>query len=180
MARLRSVFISPVFRKPYTAVGEGGLGSAALFEKYCWKFIRASWRVLGDSFYCIYDAFSCNINVWKCISPWVSKEVLWRLPDTSIVGSGVLKMLLYCLLSRSLIFLLFGSKFPPSTWRSPIPALIVELFFTNLYPEWPHRQCVGLSFRRSHVRISVSAVSLVICSPHWTMQYLELRGYCPV
>ena len=33
-------------------------------------------------------------------------------------------------------------------------------------PEWPHRQCVGLAFRRSHVRISVSAVSVVICSPH--------------
>ena len=23
----------------------------------------------------------------------------------------------------------------------------------SLYPEWPHRQCVGLAFRRSHVRI---------------------------
>ena len=30
--------------------------------------------------------------------------------------------------------------------------------------------------RRSHVRISVSAVSFVICSKHWTMQYVELRG----
>ena len=35
----------------------------------------------------------------------------------------------------------------------------------DLYPEWPHRQCVGLIFRRSHVRSSLSAVSLVICSP---------------
>ena len=33
------------------------------------------------------------------------------------------------------------------------------------YPELPHRQCVGLVFRRSHVRISLSAVSIVICSP---------------
>ena len=35
----------------------------------------------------------------------------------------------------------------------------------NLYPEWPHRQCVGLTFRRSHDRCSLSAASLVICSP---------------
>ena len=34
-----------------------------------------------------------------------------------------------------------------------------------LYPEWQHRQCVGLAFRRSHDRGSLSAVSLVICSP---------------
>ena len=33
------------------------------------------------------------------------------------------------------------------------------------YPEWPQRQCVGLAFRRSHDRGSLSAVSLVICSP---------------
>ena len=32
-------------------------------------------------------------------------------------------------------------------------------------PEWPRRQCVGLVFRRSQVRTSLSAVSLVICSP---------------
>ena len=35
----------------------------------------------------------------------------------------------------------------------------------SLYPEWPHRQCVGLAFRRSHDRGSRSAASLVICSP---------------
>ena len=33
------------------------------------------------------------------------------------------------------------------------------------YTEWPHRQCVGMAFRRSHGRGSLSAVSLVICSP---------------
>ena len=27
---------------------------------------------------------------------------------------------------------------------------------TEYYPEWPHRQCVGLAFRRSHVRGSLS------------------------
>ena len=35
----------------------------------------------------------------------------------------------------------------------------------SLYPEWPHRQCVGLVFRRSQVRTSLRAVSLVICCP---------------
>ena len=49
-----------------------------------------------------------------------------------IVGSGVLKTLLHCSFSCSLIFLLLGSKFPSLSWRGPIPALFIELFFTNL------------------------------------------------
>ena len=36
---------------------------------------------------------------------------------------------------------------------------------SRTYPEWPHRQCVGLVFRRSHDRGSLSAASRVICSP---------------
>ena len=48
------------------------------------------------------------------------------------------------------------------------------------HPEWPHRQRVGLAFRRLHVRGSLSAASLVICSQHCTVQYVELREYCPV
>ena len=36
---------------------------------------------------------------------------------------------------------------------------------SSWYPEWPHRQCVGLAFRRSHDRGSLSAARLVICSP---------------
>ena len=43
------------------------------------------------------------------------------------------------------------------------------------FPEWPHRQCVGLAFRRSHVRVRTFP-SLVICSPHCTVQYVDLRG----
>ena len=35
-----------------------------------------------------------------------------------------------------------------------------EIFL--LYPEYPDRQCVGLAFRRSRVRASLAAVSLVI------------------
>ena len=45
------------------------------------------------------------------------------------------------------------------------PDCQTEKFSSPLYPEWPHRQCVGLGFCRSHVRGSLSAVSLVICSP---------------
>ena len=62
--------------------------------------------------------------------------------------------------------------------------LYFVLYCKLLYPEWPHRQCVCLVIRRSHVRSSLSAVSLVICSPAriavCTVQYVELRGYCPV
>ena len=29
-------------------------------------------------------------------------------------------------------------------------------------PEWPHRQCAGLAFRRSHVRGSLSAASILL------------------
>ena len=50
----------------------------------------------------------------------------------------------------------------------------------DLYPEWPHRQCIGLTFRRLHVSGSLTAASLVICSPHCTVQYVELSGYCPL
>ena len=48
---------------------------------------------------------------------------------------------------------------------------LVSLSSNCLYPEYKqlprptHRQCVGLSFRRSHDRGSLSAASLVICSP---------------
>ena len=41
------------------------------------------------------------------------------------------------------------------------------------YPEWPHRQCVGVAFRWSRVRVPVAAASLVICGPHL---HRALRG----
>ena len=44
----------------------------------------------------------------------------------------MLKALLHCSFSSSLIFLLLGYKFPFLSWKGPIPALIVELFFTIL------------------------------------------------
>ena len=40
------------------------------------------------------------------------------------------------------------------------------------FPEWPHRpHSEGRTF---------AAASLVICSPHCTVQYVEIREYCPV
>ena len=47
---------------------------------------------------------------------------------------------------------------------------------STVYPEWPHRLCVGLAFWGLRVRSSLVAASLVICSPHCTVQYVELRG----
>ena len=48
-------------------------------------------------------------------------------------------------------------------WTAPFCTLLNVIVVT--YPDWPHRQCVGLVLRRSHVRSSLSAVSLVIYSP---------------
>ena len=46
---------------------------------------------------------------------------------------------------------------------------------------WVAAQAVrGLAFRRSHVRGSLSAASLVICSPHCSVQNVALIGYCTV
>ena len=43
--------------------------------------------------------------------------------------------------------------------------LVQESWYTISFTEWQHRQCVGLVFQTLHVRSSLSAVSLVICSP---------------
>ena len=64
--------------------------------------------------------------------------------------------LILCYSSHSVLFIIFLQF---------ISFCAIHLILC-LYPECPHRQCVGLAFRRSHVRISVSPVSLVICSPH--------------
>ena len=51
-----------------------------------------------------------------------------------IVVFGVLKTLLYCSFSSSLIFsLLLDSRYDSSSSRGQIPALIVELFLRILY-----------------------------------------------
>ena len=49
-------------------------------------------------------------------------------------------------------------------YANPI-VIINNVTIYSPYPEWPHRQCVGLALRRSHVRGWLSATSLVIYSP---------------
>ena len=57
-------------------------------------------------------------------------------------------------------------------------ALITKFNARAGHPECPRRQCVGLHSEGSHVSCSLSAASLAICSLHFTVQYVELRGYC--
>ena len=44
--------------------------------------------------------------------------------------------------------------------------IIFNVTSFRLYPEWPHRQCVGLAFRRSRFYVSLAAAGLAICAPH--------------
>ena len=57
--------------------------------------------------------------------------------------------------------------------------LLGIISYLAAYPEWPHRQCVGLAFRRSHDRGWLSA-AIKSCdlqpSPQCRVQYAELRG----
>ena len=43
-------------------------------------------------------------------------------------------------------------------------------------PESPHRQCDGLAFGRSRVRV-LAAANLVICSPHFHQGVLPCEGW---
>ena len=45
--------------------------------------------------------------------------------------------------------------------------------FYITYPEWPHRQCVGLAYPWKRVLAPVAAASFAICSPHL---HREIRG----
>ena len=49
-----------------------------------------------------------------------------------------------------------------------------------VYPEWPHRQCVGLAFRRSRVRASLVAACLAIGAPHLYCEIRGVKGYYPL
>ena len=57
-------------------------------------------------------------------------------------------------------------------------SLIIH-YYTS-YPEWPHRQCVGLAYPWTRVRAPVAAVSVSrFVARIYTGQYVELRGYYP-
>ena len=128
MARLRSIGISPVFRE---AVYSSWRGWARLLL-HCLRRIAGNLSGPPEEV-CeiVFIAFMmCSLVILMSDSVFAcgcAKKSFGYL--IVIVGSGVLKTLLYCSFSSSLIFLLLGSRFPSSSWRGPIAALIVELFF---------------------------------------------------
>ena len=48
-----------------------------------------------------------------------------------------------------------------------------------IYPEWPHRQSVGLAYPWTRVRAQLLQQVLRFVARNYTVQYVELRGYCP-
>ena len=130
MGRLRPFGISSVFREALYSSWRG----------WAWLLLRCLRRIVGNSSgppeeFCeivfIASMMSSLVilmsdSVFACGCPKKSFGLI------VIVGSGVLKTLSYCSFSSSLIFLLPGSSFSSSSWRGPIPALIFELFLTNL------------------------------------------------
>ena len=133
MTRLRSIGISPVFREALYSSWRGRArlllhcsrsiagNSSGPPEEFCETVFIAS--MMSSLVILMSD------SVFTCGCPKKSFGYL-----IVIVGPGVLMTLLYCpYFSSSLIFLFLvpGSKFPSLSWRGPIPALIVELFFTN-------------------------------------------------
>ena len=130
MARLRSIGISPVFRE---ALYSSWRGWARLLL-HCLRSIAGNSSEPPEEFSEIVFIASMmsslvilmSESVFPCGCPKKSFEYL-----IVIVGSGVLKTLLYCSFSSSLIYLFLGSMFPSSSWRGPIPALIFELFFNE-------------------------------------------------
>ena len=54
-----------------------------------------------------------------------------------------------------------------------------HFFLLSTDPDWPHRQCVGLAFRRSSVRFPVAAASLAICSPYFHRAIRGAQGVLP-
>ena len=49
---------------------------------------------------------------------------------------------------------------------------------TSLYSGWPHWQCVGLASPWMHVRVPVAEQVLRFVALIFTVQYVELNGYC--
>ena len=131
MACLKSVGISPVFRE---ALYSSWWGWARLLL-HCLRSIAGNSSGPPEEF--------CEIVF---IESMMSSLVI--LMSESIFACGCLKRSSeytslslgpkcwrgYCIVHSVVrsFFLLLGSKFPSSSWRGPIPVLIVELFFKNL------------------------------------------------
>ena len=131
MANLRSIGISPVFREALCSSRRGW----ARLLLHCLRRIAGISSGPPEEFCEIVYIASMMSSLVILMS---SSVFAGGCPKKSfgylivIVGSGVLKTLLYCSFSSLLIFLLLGFRFPSSSWRGPIPSLIVELAFTNL------------------------------------------------
>ena len=130
MARLSLLAFLLCSVKLYTAVGEGGLGSCSII----WEVQLEIHQDLRSSYVRLFFIGSMmsslvilSESVFACGCPKKSFGYLMVF-----VGSGVLRR--YCIFNlvvRSFLFLL-GCRFPSSSSRGPISALIVVLFFTNL------------------------------------------------
>ena len=126
MARLRSIDISPVFIE---ALYSSWRGWARLLL-HCLRSIAGNSSGSPEEFREIVFIASMmsslvilmSDSVFACGCQKKSFEYL-----LVIVGSGVLRTLLYCSFRSLFIFLLLGSRFLSSFWRGPIPASIVVL-----------------------------------------------------
>ena len=111
---------------------------------------------------CSYNTFN-SINFLKLLLNLLVQDLLPEWPPKRVVQG------------------LITGSLPQWPLKWVVQGLITGSFPQGPYiytPEWPHRQCVGLAFRRSHDHGSLSAPSLVICSPHCSVQYVE-QGVLP-
>ena len=72
-----------------------------------------------------------SVSVFACGYPKKSFGYLILLYSHCCVRSTEDAIVLF--IQEFAHFLLLGSRFPSSSWRGSIPALIIELFITNLY-----------------------------------------------
>ena len=129
MARLRSVDISPVFRDALHSNYWRGWARLLL---HCLRSIAGNSSGPPEVFCEIVFIASMmsslviivSYSVFPCGCP---KKYFGYL--TVIVGSGVLKTILYCSFSSSLIFLLLGSKFPLHPGEVQLQLWSLSFFF---------------------------------------------------
>ena len=97
-----------------------------------------------------------------------------------IFGSRVLKMLLYCSFSSSLIFLLLGSRFPSSSWEVQFQLWSLSCFL------WICRSILGFFLRAACVFLRFLSVFIEIfnfnnrffCLTYSTCHFIPKRPIC--
>ena len=123
-------------------------------------FCRGNARLEPTTLQLIYE--TPHMLVFQQLGHWLDKvqsKTIPRLPglyqDYICTARRIARLHMYCQDYIKTIYALPGQQ---------QDHICTARTISRLYPEWPHRQCVGLVFRRSHVRDSLSAVSLVISS----------------